>query len=310
MSFLSKYIGSPVVNVEGDRIGFLKDIIARHLPDLRHPMIQALVVQQGNESFNLPYSAVVAFIPKAIPLKANSQELGVFSPQERDIFLARDVLDKQIIDTEGARVVRVNDVELMRINGSLYIGNVDIGGLGLLRRLGLDRVVRRFFSHLGLHLSQNCIAWDDVELLPSAQSVRLKVPVDKIAQLHPADVAEILSDLNRLEGGHFLAALDVEQLADTLEEVEPEFQASLVESMPDEKVADILEEMEPDEAADLLAELPEERSRGLLELMQAEEAKEVRRLLTYPVESAGGIMTTWFATVRPDVTAEIGRAHV
>jgi Mg2+ transporter MgtE len=134
--------------------------------------------------------------------------------------------------------------------------------------------------------------------------MRLRVPVEKLAELHPADVAEIISDLNRLESGQVLEALNVEYLADTLEEVETEFQASLVEGMPDERVADVLEEMEPDEAADLLAELPEERSRELLALMDTDEAADVRLLLTYPEDSAGGIMTTQFAWVNPEMTAE------
>jgi magnesium transporter len=125
-----------------------------------------------------------------------------------------------------------------------------------------------------------------------------------LSELHPADVAEILSDLNKLQTGQFLDALDVEHLADALEEVEPEFQASLIEGMPAEKVADVLEEMEPDEAADLLAELPTDRSQDLLALMDQEEADEVRRLLAYPEESAGGIMTTAYVSVRPDLTAE------
>ena len=134
--------------------------------------------------------------------------------------------------------------------------------------------------------------------------MRLKVPSDKIADLHPADLAEIISDLSRAESSKLLDSLDMETLADTLEEVEPDFQASLVEAMSDERVADVLEEMAPDEAADLLAELPEDRSEDLLNLMEQDEAADVRKLLTYPEDSAGGIMTTEFVAVRPDLTAE------
>jgi Mg2+ transporter MgtE len=133
--------------------------------------------------------------------------------------------------------------------------------------------------------------------------MRLRVPADKIAELHPADVAEIISDLNKLETSELLDALEVEQVADTLEHVETEFQVELVENMADEKVADVLEEMEPDEAADLLAELPEERSRHLVTLMEKDEADEVRMLLRYPEDSAGGIMTTGYAYVSPDMIA-------
>jgi Mg2+ transporter MgtE len=143
-----------------------------------------------------------------------------------------------------------------------------------------------------------------VELLSRDESMRLKVPADMMAELHPADIAEIISDLSRSQGDDLLGSLDIEKLADTLEEVEPEFQASLVESMPDEKVADVLEEMAPDEADDLLAELPKERSEDLLELMEDDDAKDVRKLLAYPEESAGGIMTTEYISIPPDITAQ------
>jgi len=176
--------------------------------------------------------------------------------------------------------------------------------LGLLRRLGLAKALQRVSTRLGRGLSQRPISWDGVELLSGDQPMRLKVSIDKIADLHPADLAEILSDLDRSESGKLLGSLDVETVADTLEAVEPDFQASLVETMPDEKVADVLEKMAPDEAADLLAELPQDRSRGLLELMEDEEAEDVRQLLSYPDDSAGGIMTTEFFAIRPDLTAE------
>ena len=143
-----------------------------------------------------------------------------------------------------------------------------------------------------------------MELLPGDQTMRLKVTGDKIADLHPADLAEIISDLSRPESARLLDSLDVKLLADTLEEVEPDFQASLIEAMPDERVADVLEEMAPDEAADLLAELPQDRSKEILRLMEGDEAAEVRHLLTYPEESAGGIMTTDYFTIRPGLTAQ------
>ena len=134
--------------------------------------------------------------------------------------------------------------------------------------------------------------------------MRLKVPSDKITDLYPADIAEIISDLSRNESSALLESLDVKTVADTLESVEPDFQASLVETMADEKVADVLEEMAPDEAADLLAELPEDRSNDLLNLMEDEEAEDVRKLLAYPEDTAGGIMTTDYVTVRQELAAE------
>ena len=150
-------------------------------------------------------------------------------------------------------------------------------------------------------LPDSVIGWDDVELLHHGD-MRLKVPLAKIAELHPADIANLISDLSRAQSHQLLDSLDVETLADTLEEVEPDFQASLVENMSDETVADILEEMSPDDAADLLAELSQERRDGLLEQMEDEAAQDVRGLLAYPEDSAGGIMTTDFVSIPANIT--------
>jgi len=124
-----------------------------------------------------------------------------------------------------------------------------------------------------------------------------------LSELHPADIAEIVSDLNQLQTSQVLNSLNMERLADTLEEVEPEFQARLLEGMSDEKVSDVLEEMDPDEATDLLAELPRDRSEGLLAMMEAEDANDIRKLLAFPEDSAGGIMTTEYISILPDLTA-------
>lgn len=304
MAFLSEILGHTITDIDGHYVGKLEDLIAREIKDATHPIVDAVVIKDKHKTTIVPYVLVMALFAPSIPLKCRVDEITQYRPAENDIFLSRDVLDKQIIDTDGARVVRVNDLELVRVNGTLYVGNVDIGMLGVLRRLGVAGVTQRITSFLGLPESQTFISWDDVELLRHDPFMRLRVPVDKISELHPADVAEIISDMNKLESGELLEALNMEQLADTLEEVETDFQAGLVENMPDEKVADILEEMEPDEAADLLAELPEKRSRGLLALMEKEESEDVRKLLSYPEESAGGIMTTEYACVPPDVTAE------
>jgi magnesium transporter len=263
------------------------------------------VVGRSGGPLLIPMADVVALLAPVVVLNKPLQEIKPYTPADHDLYLVRDVLDKQIIDTDGVRVVRVNDLELARVNGDFYVANVDIGGVGLLRRLGLARPVEKVAGRLGRPLSPGgIISWEAVELLPGDQPMRLRVPGDKIADLHPADLAEIISDLSRDESSQLLNSLDVETLADTLEEVEPDFQASLVEGMPDEKVADLLEEMAPDEAADLLAELPESRSQDLLNLMEQDEAADVRKLLTYPEDTAGGIMTTEFVAVRPDFTAE------
>jgi CBS domain-containing protein len=304
MAFLSEILGHTITDLDGRYMGKLEDVVAREPADAVHPIVAAVVIKDKSKLTIIPYALVMALFAPSIPLKVGAHEITTYQPGDDDIFLSRDVLDKQIIDTNGARVVRVNDLELVRVNGTLYVGNVDIGLSGILRRLGVEGPIGKLSSRLRISAAPTFISWDAVELLRHDPFMRLRVPVESISELHPADVAEIISDMNRLEGGQFLESLNMEQLADTLEEVETEFQADLVDHMPDEKVADLLAEMEPDEAADLLAELPEERSRDLLALMNAEESEDVRKLLSYPEDSAGGIMTTEFACVPPDVTAE------
>lgn len=307
MAFISEMLGRTVTDQDGKPAGVLKDLVARKT-EYAHPVITALVIKRQGSELLVPYDCVMALFAPAIPLKCNLLDLPTYPRHEGDIYLARDVLDKQIIDTDGARVVRVNDVELVRVNGKIAVANVDVGVPGILRRIGLGGLAVGVTARL--RVPQNFISWDDVEILAYDQKMQLKVPRQRLAELHPADVAEIISDMNKLESNRFLNSLNVEQLADTLEEVEPEFQASLVEGMTDERVADVLEEMEPDEAADLLAELPPERSEDLLALMEPEEADDVRRLLAYPEDSAGGLMTTEYATVRADMTASEALTYI
>jgi magnesium transporter len=310
MAFLSELVGKPVADVNGELVGRLEDVIATVHGGMPHPIVVALTVKRGGGSRPIPFADVSVLMAPAIALKVDVQHIGPYTVSDQDLFLVRDVLDKQIIDTNGIRVVRVNDLELALVNGHFYVANVDISGLGLMRRLGFAKPVQTVASRFGRRVSSNPIRWDDVELLPGDQPLRLKVPSEKIADLHPADLAEILSDLSRAESSKFLESLDLETVADALEEVEPDFQASLVEAMSDEKVADLLEEMAPDEAADLLAELPEDRSQELLNLMDSEEAEDVRKLLTYPEDAAGGIMTTEFIAIPPDLNAEQAIAYL
>jgi magnesium transporter len=303
MAYISELLGHPVADVDGERVGVLDDLIGNLKNDRTHPQITAIVVKRAGGNVLVPFTDVAVLIAPAIPLNKHLQDIQPYHLGEHDVYLARDVLDKQIIDTNGVRVVRVNDLEITRVNGHFYVANVDIGGLGLMRRLGMAKVAQRLAGRFNRRLQPGVISWDEVELLATDQPIRLRVPSDKLNDLHPADLAEIISDLSRSESDKFLASLDVATVAETLEEVEPEFQASLVETMPDERVADVLEEMSPDEAADLLNELSDERSEDILNLMEQDEAADVRKLLAYPFDTAGGLMTTEYVSVRPDLTA-------
>ncbi len=303
MPYISELLNRPVVDINGERVGTVSDLVASTLAGIPHPKIVALVVKRRRGDLAVPLSCVAAMVRPAVVLSKAVRDVEAYVPAEHDLFVARDVLDRQIIDVNGIRVVRANDVELTRVSGAYYVANVDIGSVGLLRRMGLPKATQRLAARLGKGGLPGAVPWSDIELVPGPQPMRLKVPSDKITDLHPADLAEILSDLSRAESSKLLEALDVETVADALEEVEPDFQASLVETMPNEKVADVLEEMGPDEAADLLAELPEQRSQELLNLMEHKEAEDVRRLLAFPVDTAGSIMTTEYAEVQPALTA-------
>ncbi len=301
MAFISELMKKTVTDIDGHRMGELEDLLAHYPEGVSHPIICAISIRNGHINKIIPYSNVTAMNPHAIVLNSPLDQIEPFIPLPDDLYMVRDVLDKQIIDINGTRVVRVNDLEIVRVGDTMVASNVDIGATGILRRVGVGKPVEKLFNNKSF---RNFISWDDVELLLQDEMMRLKVSRDKIADLHPADIADIISDMNQVEGRKFIETLNVPQLADALEEVELDFQASLVQDMTNEKMADVLEEMSPDAAADLLAELPEERSQELLGLMDAEDAEDVRKLLTYPVESAGGLMTTEYVSVPIGVTAE------
>ena len=303
MAFVSELIGKPVTDFDGERVGTLRELLAVSRGKNPHPQITAIVVKTRSADQVISMVDVAVLLSPAISLKIRLEEITLRDPADNELWLVRDVLDKQIIDMNGVRVVRVNDLELTRVGGDFYVSNVDIGSGGILRRLGLGTLARRVTNRQAETKLSGAISWDDVELLGMDEPMRLKVPGDKLGELHPADLAEIISDLNRSESREILDNLDIKTVADALEEVEPEFQASLLEGMDNEKIADVLEEMAPDEAADLLAEMPEGRSQELLDLMEDEEAEDVRELLAYPEESAGGIMNTEFVTARAVWTA-------
>jgi len=304
MAFLSELIGKTVTDLDGAYIGKLEDVLAHYPKEFTHPVVSAIIIRKESETHTVPYSHVTALTAQAILINAPIYQIEPYKIGDHDIHLVRDVMDKQIIDINGVRVVRVNDLELIRIADQMVASNVDIGAWGILRRVGLEKMIEKLFHMLGRRPPHSYISWDHVELMWQDDLMRLKVTRDKIADLHPADIVAIISDMSQLDGRKFIESLDVPQLADTLEEVETDFQVSLVQHLSDEKVADVLEEMAPDAAADLLGGLPEDRSRELLGMMDAEDAEDVRKLLTYPVDSAGGLMTTEYVAIPIGLTAE------
>ena len=308
MPFISQILGKQIVDADGVRLGKVTEIVARQAKGKPHPQVVAVEAEKKKQRHFLPIENVAALFAPVIPLLHRASEIKPYEHAEGDLHLVRDILDKQIIDTDGIRVVRVNDLEIVRLNNSYFLANVDIGGAGLWRRMGFAGAGKS--AKAAAKAKSGFISWEAVEIVSLDQPMRLKVPGDKVSELHPADLAEIISDLSRPEGSRLLQSLDNETMAETLEEVEPEFQASLIEEIPNERVADVLEEMSPDEAADLLAELPNKRSEEILRMMEPDDARDVRKLLAYPDNSAGGIMNTEYITVPPTATANQVIAHL
>jgi CBS domain-containing protein len=301
MAYVSELLGKPVVDVDGKRVGRLEDLLASREEAMPHPRLSAICVRTHAGSVVIAIEDVAVLMAPAVSLVKHLKEAAPPPSREGDLLLARDVLDRQIIDIDGVRLVRINDLELTRVDQRYFVANVDVGMVGLLRRLGLGRAAERLWRRGGS--TRGRLTWHAMEFLPGDQPLRLKVPGNKIEELHPADLAEIISDLSRAESTRLLSALDIETVADALEEVEPEFQASLMKGLSRDRAADVLEAMAPDEAADLVAEMEPERRSELLPLVEKERAEEIKALLRHPVDTAGGIMTTEYLAVPDRLTA-------
>jgi CBS domain-containing protein len=303
MLFLSQIIGRPVLDRHGEPFGKVRDLLVA-LGE-RYPPVTGLVVRvaSGRDIF-LPWSDVESLDASGARLRTSSINIASFRQRPNEIRVWLDLQDKQIVDVEGRKIVRVNDIQLAPVRGRLRLVAVDVGLAGILRRLGLSGPGERLARALGVEV-ENYIEWEDVDPVESSvSSLKLRVPHQALSTLHPADVAHIVEQLAPRDRTGILASLDDERAADVMEELDAEDQVDVLEALPPERAADILEEMGPDEAADLMADLSQERQAELLGLMQPEEAEEVRELLAYGEETAGGLMTTDFITVRPDETAQ------
>ncbi|HSB19672.1 MAG TPA: CBS domain-containing protein [Anaeromyxobacteraceae bacterium] len=305
--FFSDLLGRPVVSADGHRLGRLADLVAA--TGEPYPPVESLVVRSGRRRLQLPWSAVERMDPSRIVIRSDAvgAEPPVAQAPDR-IPLAEEILDRQIVDVEGAKLVRVNDLHFLQVNRQLRIAHVDVGFRGLVRRLGwqptVDGAVSLLRPAAPYLKSDQLLSWKLVQPLDSAPGrVRLEVAQRMLAEIHPADLAEIMEELDRDQRQVLLGRLDVETAADALEEAPPELAAQLLEEVPPERAADILEEMAPDEAADVLSELPGDTRAELVDAMEAPEAREVEELLAYPADSAGGLMTPDRIQLLPEQTA-------
>ncbi len=294
MLYLSQVLGRPIRDMEGERVATLKDVIVRLGED--HPPVTGVVARLRRRDFFLPRSHIRALDEQGVRLSSDVLDLRRFARREGEVLLAKDVLDKQLIDVDGKRVVRVNDVQLIEAAGELRVTGADVSLAGLWRRLTPH-------NFIGTNRPVEVIDWADVGYLATdAATVQLKTSRDKLARLHPVEIARLAEALSYHQGAEIIEALDDETAAETLEEMADEDQARIIGDMEEERAADILEWMSPDEAADVLGDLPEEKAEDLLHRMEGEEKADVAELLPYEDDTAGGLMTTEFVVLPKNLT--------
>jgi CBS domain-containing protein len=290
MLYLSQVLGRPIRDLEGERVATIKDIIVRLGAD-EHPPVTGLVARYRRRDFFLPRWRITVLNQQGARLNSDILDLRPFMRRESEVLLARDVLDKQLIDVDGKRVVRVNDVQIIEAAGDWRVTGADVSLQGLWRRLAPA-------GFAGSKKPVEVLDWADVGYLATdAATVQLKSSSDKLARLHPVEIARLAEALSYHHGSEVVESLDDETAAETLEEMPAESQARILGDMDQERAADILEWMSPDEAADVLGDLPEDKAEELLGLMEHDEQADVVELLPYEDDTAGGLMTTEFVTL-------------
>lgn len=295
MLYLSQVLSRPIRDLEGERVATVKDVIIR-LGEDDHPPVTGFVARYRRRDFFLSRWRIAEFGAQGVRLNSDILDLRPFVRRDGEVLLARDVLDKQLIDVDGKRVVRVNDVQIIEAAGQWRVTGADVSLQGLWRRLAPAGFV-------GTRTPVEVIDWADVGYLATdAATVQLKSSSDKLARLHPVEIARLAEAFSYHHGTEIVEALDDETAAETLEEMPAEHQARILGDMDEERAADILEWMSPDEAADVLGDLPEAKAEELLGLMESEEQADVAELLPYEDDTAGGLMTTEFVTLPRDLT--------
>jgi magnesium transporter len=336
MFYLSEVIGKQVVDRQGNPVARIRDIVVELASDTSPaqtaeaedsskillneegeaverdvPVVKGILARAGrkNEPFFIPGSQVIELGRNGARLASPKVDLTPYARREGEMLLARDLWDKQVIDLKTRKVVRVNDVVLTGAKPSTedaptarwWLRGVDVGFGGMLRRVHLNKVAQTI-TRKPVH--PRIVPWQHLDVFGSNVPGGVPLLHKKLAQLHPVEIARITDAVSYHQGAEIIASLDDTLAADTLEEIVADRQTDIVEDIPEERAADIIEEMAPDEAVDLLSELPEDKAGALLKQMDEEEAQEVRQLMRYPEHSAGGIMTTDFVYVLPEMTVD------
>jgi magnesium transporter len=304
--YLSSVLGRSVINSKGEELGILRDLVM--VPGEVFPEVSHIVFKSRKGLKSLPWGEISLFTHVVISAAhLNPAGLQPYEAGEGEILVKRDLLDKQIVDVDGAKVVRVNDIKLGKLHDKLCIFSVDIGFRGLLRRLGFERFGEVVARLLRKEILAAEISWEYVQPLETNSSkLALNIARNQMNEMHPADLADIIENIPIQNIRTVLDSIDAETTGDTLYELESEMRNVVISQMDDEEVSDILEEMEPDEAADVLSDLPEKKAQELLEMMDQEDAEDIQELLEHEEDSAGGLMTPEYFRLSSNIT--VGRA--
>jgi CBS domain-containing protein len=311
--YLSQVIGKKVYDDNDRYIGKVIDFLVDLVPLLSDTFSARakvtgvrLKTHEGKISYSISGFSIEK-VKKHLEITCSSLIDLPKETENEGIFLCDSVLDKQIVDINGHKVVRVNDIRLVTVATGIYAIAVDVGIEGLLRRIGIAKLMQNFTSLFRLSIPSKFILWDDVEAIDYKNlSIKLSKSSSKLHTLHPSDLADIIEELDKASSKIVFESLDEEKAADVLEELESHAQVDMIESLPVEKAADVLELMPADEAADILEVLEDDKAESLLTEMAQEASDEVRELLKYPRKSVGSIMSTEFlAFHKYDAVSEV-----
>jgi magnesium transporter len=307
MLHATEVLGGEAYDVQGNFVGRISELFIEPA-DQPNRVARYLLGRGRYLPLLARHDQISSVAPGMIKLNVEEKDLEHFHANDAWLAMRKDLLDQQIIDTRGRKVVRVNDVDLaeQRTNGTveLRVTDVDVGLTGATRRLLQGLASPMLIRRIQEKLPARTIRWEFVNLIEAdpLRRVKLRITHDKLEKMHPADLADIMEELSPAERQSIIASLDEESAAETLAELDSRLTSQIVEKMAPGKAADIIEEMEPDEAADVLADLSPEASQDVLEELTGEEAREVEALLSFDAHSAGGMMTTDFVYVGETAT--------
>jgi magnesium transporter len=300
--FVADLIGDPVVDRVQENIGRVKDIIIT-LGDV-FPKVTGLLVTLAGEKKEekvILINEIDLIGRQFCSTRATKDRVPFTTAREGDVLLLRDVIDQQIVDLEGARVIRVNDLQLAKVDQDVRLIAADIGLKGMLRRLGLADFIGWIFGLFRRELPEQLIGWDHVQSLSGG---KIAIPTQQITDLHPADVAQIISQVQSEKKAEIFSALSEKTAAEALHELEPVLGALLISTLDTKKALGVLEKMPVDEAADIIGDLTAEKADELLRLMRPRKAGAIGKLLKHRDETAGGLMTTEFISLSENLTVE------